>query len=90
MPALTSQEVYAKIEVLKSCWGYLLDNFHKFSDTNKIKIALALVTKDMPTKLEGEVKGGDKVVVYIKEKEVIDKDKCSEGRLPAPVSIINS
>lgn len=34
---------------------YLHDNFHKFSDTNKIKIALALITKSMPTQLEGEV-----------------------------------
>jgi hypothetical protein len=35
------------------CWDYLNTNFHRFSETNKIKIALAMVQKDMPTQLEG-------------------------------------
>ncbi len=87
MPNIPSQESYRKAEVLNKCWEYLLDNFHKFSDLNKIKIAISLVTRDMPTKLEGEVKGGDKVVVYIKEKEV-HEDRSGEGRLPASVSVI--
>jgi hypothetical protein len=51
-----------------NCWEYLRDNFHKFSETNKIKIALELCKKDQPTKVEGgfnvtmmpEVKIGDK------------------------------
>ena len=91
MPNIPSQEAYRKVEVRNKCWEYLLDNFHKFTDTNKIKIAISLVTKDMPTKLEGEVKGGDKVVVYIKEKETKDEANKGEGRrLPASVSIINS
>lgn len=89
MPNIPSQESYRKAEVLNKCWEYLLDNFHKFSDTNKIKIAISLVTKDMPTKLEGEVKGSDKVVVYIKEKEV-NGDQGQAGRLPASVSVIQS
>jgi hypothetical protein len=34
---------------------YLLDNFHKFKDSNKIKIALALIQKSMPNKIEGNL-----------------------------------
>jgi hypothetical protein len=37
------------------CWSYLSDNFHKFNETNKIKIALELCKKDQPTKLEGSL-----------------------------------
>ncbi len=36
-----------------NCWSYLHDNFHKFNETNKIKIALELCKKDQPTKVEG-------------------------------------
>lgn len=37
----------------KTCWEYLRDNFHKFSETNKIKIALTLAQKDMPQEMKG-------------------------------------
>lgn len=42
--------------VVENCWQYLYENFHKFSETNKIKIALELSKKDLPTQLTGEVK----------------------------------
>ena len=35
-------------QVLTQSWSYLRDNFHKFSETNKIKVALALTTKNIP------------------------------------------
>ena len=38
------------------CWEYLNDNFHKFTPTNQIKIALELCKKDLPTQLQGELK----------------------------------
>ena len=41
-------------ELLKNkTWEYLNDNFHKFSQANKIKVALAICTKDMPTEITG-------------------------------------
>jgi hypothetical protein len=40
-------------KVIENCWHYLFDNFHKFSDSNKIKIALAISTKNIPQKVEG-------------------------------------
>jgi len=42
-----------KRQVLTKTWQYLLENFHKFSEGNKIKVALALSVKDMPTHIEG-------------------------------------
>ena len=51
----TTEEKQAKKELLNKCWTYLRDNFHKFNDTNKIRVALELVKKDMPTQLEGEI-----------------------------------
>ena len=52
---ITKQEKKHKVEVLDKCWEYLRDNFHKFSESNKIRVALELTKKDMPNKLEGEV-----------------------------------
>ena len=37
------------------CWSYLNDNFHKFSEPNKIKIALELCKKNIPQELEGNI-----------------------------------
>jgi len=50
------------------CWEYLNDNFFKFKETNKIKIALELCKKDIPTELKGELKNGlgDRLII-IKE-----------------------
>jgi hypothetical protein len=52
----TKHEKTIKELFLNECWEYLRDNFHKFSETNKIKIALTLSTKDIPQKVEGDVK----------------------------------
>ena len=43
--------------LVRKSWTYLHDNFHKFSQDNKIKIALELAKKDMPDKNEhsGEI-----------------------------------
>lgn len=44
-------------KIYSMCHDYLIDNFHKFSDANKIKISLALASKMVPTtqKHEGEI-----------------------------------
>ena len=42
--------------VVANCWQYIFENFHKFSQVNKIKIALELCKKDIPTEIIGEVK----------------------------------
>ena len=45
------------------CWSYLNDNFHKFTDDNKIKVALALVCKDM----EKENQVGETKIIIIRD-----------------------
>lgn len=51
----TKQEKTIKELFIGNCWQYLNDNFHKFSETNKIKIALELCKKDTPTELTGNL-----------------------------------
>lgn len=64
----THEEKRNKKLLLKKGWEYLNDNFHKFSEDNKIRIALELVKKDMPTIIEGELNQN------ITQMPVIDKD----------------
>ena len=49
----TKYEKTLKELMLGKCWEYLNDNFHKFTEANKIKVSLALLQKDMPNKMEG-------------------------------------
>ena len=37
------------------CWDYLNDNFHKFTDDNKLKVALELCKKNLPQEIEGNI-----------------------------------
>jgi len=55
MSASTQREKTIKELFVGSCWEYLRDNFHKFSDTNKIKIAMELCKKDMPQEINGSL-----------------------------------
>lgn len=59
----TTQEKTVKELFLGKCWEYLNDNFHKFTEPNKIKIALALAQKDLPQ----EVKGLQQQIVVMQE-----------------------
>lgn len=54
----TREEKKATDALLAKSAVYLNDNFHKFSQSNKIRIALELIKRKMPTQLEhsGEVK----------------------------------
>lgn len=56
MAATTNYEKSLKELLIHKSWQYLHDNFHKFTETNKIKIALELCKKDLPNQIEGEVK----------------------------------
>jgi hypothetical protein len=54
-----------KSQVIENCWQYVHENFHKFNEANKIKISLAILTKDMPTTLNGSGINGETKVVII-------------------------
>lgn len=49
----TRHEKTIKELFIGECWEYLRNNFHKFNETNKIKIALELCKKDVPVQVEG-------------------------------------
>lgn len=46
---------HKQVQLYQMCHEYLIDNFHKFSEANKIKIALALASKLAPQEIEGKV-----------------------------------
>ncbi len=43
-----------KSQVIENCWQYVYENFHKFNEANKIKVSLAIISKDMPTTIIGD------------------------------------
>lgn len=61
-------------------WEYLCNNFHKFSEDNKVKIALKLITSDRKPKIyENELYGWAKKIV---ERDGFKCIKCgSEEKL---------
>jgi len=61
----TKENQVATNQLIGKCAVYLNDNFHKFSQANKIKIALDILKKSMPTELSGEVKTGQTLVLVI-------------------------
>jgi len=64
----TNEQKKSKKELLEKGWTYLNDNFHKFTEENRIKIALALCTKDMPTQLSGSMQVNQMPTVTLGEK----------------------
>lgn len=69
----TEREKSIKELLLGKTWTYLHDNFHKFRKIEKIKIALALCTKDIPQEHTGSfthvvempaIKLGDRLLEY--------------------------
>ena len=48
----TQKEKSVKELLLGKTWEYLNDNFHKFKQAQKIKIALTLCSKDIPQEIE--------------------------------------
>ena len=55
MANTTKHEKTVKELFIGECWEYLRENFHKFNEANKIKIALELSKKSIPTELTGSI-----------------------------------
>lgn len=67
------------------CYDYLNDNFHKFTDANKLKVSLALATKMAPSNVEGERVGGDTKVIIIKDS---NGNQNQDGTISRPISLL--
>jgi hypothetical protein len=70
-----SDNLDVKTRVIHKMWEYIDQNFHKFSDNNKVKVCLALAQKDMPTQLDGKV--SETIINIIKAGIPEDKPKES-------------
>ena len=68
MANTTKAEKKIKEVFINNCWKYLHDNFHKFNQSNQIKIALELVKKNIPQVIEGEVKYVSMEIIKIEQK----------------------
>ena len=52
MPAITKAETISFQDLFKKSYIYLNDNFHKFKQTNKIQVAIAVCKMAVPQKME--------------------------------------
>ena len=64
-----------KSRVIGKMWYWIFRNHHKLSEGNKLKAALAIITKDMPTQLDGKV--SETIINIIKAQTPEDKPKES-------------
>lgn len=74
--------------VISNCWNYVHENFHKFNEQNKIKVVLAIISKDMPTKVEGEALAQRVVQIVYTNKNETDGNRLIEAgstSLPAEI-----
>lgn len=53
MPGISNRERLLQRKTVDMCWKYLSSNFSKFSQKDKLRITIALCTKDIPQELEG-------------------------------------
>jgi len=73
----SGEDKQCKLRVIEKCWGYLYENFHKFNNVNKIRVALALCTKDIPQELKGE--GIDRQIIIIRN-DNLTKEQTADTR----------
>ena len=57
MSGISATESRKLEQLLSKSYDYLIENFHKFTETNKTKIALALVSRRVPNETKSVVEG---------------------------------
>jgi len=89
----TKEEKTAKTELIDKCAIYLNENFHKFTQTNKIKIALEIFKRGVSTQLEhsGKVDTDTKIVIiyppgYKPKEEIGNQSQAVSSRIPGLTS----
>ena len=74
--------IRVKSQVIENCWNYVFENFGKFSPEHKLKVILAIIPKDMPTKVEGDItKGPTQIVVIRSKEEIADRVESISGQI---------
>lgn len=66
---ITAQQETVRQKVLTKLWDYVDENFHKFTDANKIKIVVSLCSRSMPQIIEGNYSVTKMPTVKIDDKE---------------------
>jgi len=68
---LTSQKHTARELAIGKLWQEIVDNFHKYSEANKIKLMAAVLGKDVPqhTTIDGNYNVTKMPTVKLQEKE---------------------
>ena len=79
MASNTKQELNVRELFIDKCWSYLNDNFHKFTQPNQIKIALALAQKNIPQEHTGSV------TVNHMPQVILEDGKPLEPNVGAPI-----
>jgi len=70
MPDITKEEKTARDVLITKSYTYLNDNFHKFTEGSKIRIALEIIKKSMPTFIDhsGEVNFTQMATIMVEAK----------------------
>ena len=66
---ITAQQETIRQKVLTKLWDYVDENFHKFSEANKLKVVVALCSKSMPQIIEGNYQVTKMPTVKLIDKE---------------------
>lgn len=83
MPDITLLEKGKRNLLIGKSWEYLCDNFHKFSEDNRIRIALEIVKKNIPQEIINDsIK--DTNIIIVRDKEKIGTESQAISR-PLPV-----
>jgi len=84
MPDITLAEKGKRNLLIGKSWEYLCDNFHKFTEDNRIRIALEIVKKNIPTEIIGQTAGDTKIIVVRDKKEQVGTQSQALSR-PLPI-----
>ena len=82
----TKHEKSIKELFIGECWEYLRNNFHKFNEANKIKVALTLAQKDIPQKVEGDIKVTEMPAIQKLSGEANQENRIAEFLIGSPLT----
>lgn len=70
--------------VIETCWQYLHENFHKFTEANKIKIINTICGKNVPQEIKTEGVKDTNIIIVRNSKEPVGTESQA---LPRPLPV---